>query len=1007
MMKRTLTVIALVLISVAAACQRRDSARDTPSTDTFAELRSVKGVITVTPPGEKARPAYPRERILDGETASVPAGGLAWMRRDGGATWLVAGPATLSLRAGSVEISKGRAFVDTENGAPAEVITARGKIELSDARASVDAQANGVVSVYVLRGSARAGAAGRASAGELLTLQPDGKAVRAPVLSWDDWTGGLATADPAAEPAPFGIGTVGARKPGDKGKPRFSLVVQRLDVRVSIDEDFALTEVDETFVNPTSDVVEGLFSFRTPPRAVLHRFGVDRNGDLVWGRVKESAAAVQQYESNVYQGSQEDPALLQWAGLGVYNARLYPIAGGATRRVVTRYAEWLTRQGPRGERRLYVYPMAAEGARGSLPRIEELTVSFDLSQAGAQTVRCGMGGKREGNRLVVKAFDFVPRADLALELFDTGQVNPVAYLAPHRFDAQDVPRDRDEGFAKRVEREEASYLAVPLRAFGGMVETQGGLDLGLVIDTSAATEPGALAIARSMAASLLTHLGPEDRAAVWSGDATLHAVAPDSGTLAAVDDAKRKAWLAGLAATERGGATDIGALLTEAASKLDPKRRGAVIYIGDGQPSVGELASKPLRERLARLPATTRILAAGVGSQPNIALLETLVRGAAVEQVADAYGAARAALRLLEAAGRPVWLGAQVDLGPGPGIERLLPRELPPIAQDENVLVVGRVAGKLPNQITLRGSGGSITRPISVRNLSDSGDLRRRWGEARLAELLTEGAGRAALVEVALRFGLVSPFTSLYVPTAREQENSSDDLEAKWQADVRRAKRWMPWQRQASSFEEMVQEEKETEVVSENADNKEGGTGTRAKGEEGSMGNPMARASNKRYAVQGPQDNSDPHIARQAALREANEYGMIGLLNQSAAGAPAPAAPAAAAKDEATRAELQAQLEQAKSGASARSAGGGAKPGGGGKPCNCPPGDPLCSCVGGGGDDKPTDALSARGNMWGDNIGDALGAGGLGLSGVGKGGGGKGDGTGTGQGFGSGQGRLG
>ena len=65
--------------------------------------------------------------------------------------------------------------------------------------------------------------------------------------------------------------------------------------------------------------------------------------------------------------------------------------------------------------------------------------------------------------------------------------------------------------------------------------------------------------------------------------------------------------------------------------------------------------------------------------------------------------------------------------------------------------------------------------------------------------------------------------------------------------------------------------------------------------------------------------------------------------------------------------------------------------------------------------------MSARGNMWGDAIGDSFGAGGLGLSGVGEGGGGRGEGiglgnigtlghgagTGTGQGFGNGHGRLG
>lgn len=167
---------------------------------------------------------------------------------------------------------------------------------------------------------------------------------------------------------------------------------------------------------------------------------------------------------------------------------------------------------------------------------------------------------------------------------------------------------------------------------------------------------------------------------------------------------------------------------------------------------------------------------------------------------------------------------------------------------------------------------------------------------------------------------------------------------------------------------EKEMEQKETEQVAENsADNKEGGTGTRAKGEEGSMGNPNTKASGNKFGVQGPKDNTDPHIAKQAALRDAAEFGMIGLLNSGAGGDPnAPTAPW------------------------------------------------------GRDDSLGNDPLSARGNMWGDQIGDSFGAGGLGLSGIGEGGGGRGEGiglgnigtighgagTGTGQGFGSGHGRL-
>ncbi len=148
------------------------------------------------------------------------------------------------------------------------------------------------------------------------------------------------------------------------------------------------------------------------------------------------------------------------------------------------------------------------------------------------------------------------------------------------------------------------------------------------------------------------------------------------------------------------------------------------------------------------------------------------------------------------------------------------------------------------------------------------------------------------------------------------------------------------------------------------ADNKEGGSGARAKGQEGSMGKPNTNLTGNRYGVQGPADNPDLHIARQAALRDAAEFGMIGLLNSGAGGDPnAPTAPW------------------------------------------------------GRDDSLGTDPLSARGNMWGNDIGESFGAGGLGLSGIGEGGGGRGkglgsvgtigQGAGTGQGFGSGHGQLG
>jgi Ca-activated chloride channel family protein len=965
---------------------------------TFAELRTVRRGVSVTPPREPSRATFPRERLVDGEEIALAAGALAWLRRDGGATMLVHGPAALTLRSDHVEIREGRVFVDTSGQDVTDVRTPRGPLHLADVRASLDVQKGGAVSAYVLKGAVRTDQGGSAGPGEELALSADGKAVTTPRTVWQDWTGGLATTDRAAEPAPFGVGTVGARTPGNTGQARFPLAIQKLEVRVTIDHDFAVTEVDEIFFNPSSETVEGIYSFRTPQGATLHRFAVDRDGELAWGRVKEKQQAAAQYQANVYVGSTEDPALLEWDAPGIYKARLYPIKPGATRRVVTRYGEWLNRTGPKGERRLYTYPMAAEATEGTLPRIEELTISLDLEHAAARETRVGMNGVEEGQRIVVRAYDTTPRADFSAELFDDGQNGVTAYRSKHAVEL-DLLAAEDRGQAVTDAKGEADYLLFPVRpaAAESALQKSAGLDLAIVIDASAATQPASLAIARSATQALLAHLGKDDRVAVWAGDATLRPVAPGSENLGPVDAARIEAIGAGLARVDRGGATDLGAILAEAASKLPAERRGAVVYIGDGRPTVGELAVADLRDRFSRLPRPVRLFGIGVGDDANMGILKGIVRGGFAERVGDGFSAARTALRLLEEAERPVWLGASIDLGVG--VDRVYPRELGALLADETAIVVGRLVDKAPTGLTLKGSGGESKQKIITVPLLDGGDLRRRWGEGRLVQLLDEGAGRAAVVEVGTRYGVLTPFTSLYVPTTKELAAERSKY--------------------ATVAEEDEQEQREAETA-QVADNKEGGTGTRAKGEEGSMGNPTTRGGGSRYGVQGPAENADPHLARQEALKEMAEFGIVGLLNPGAgAAAPAAAAPAAPSPVATATAAREPSAPFAPwgrddSAVTATSPKAERKPTDG--DYRGPPRDAEIT----------TDALSARGNMWGDSVGDSFGAGGLGLSGIGEGGGGKaeggkgegiglgsigtighGAGSGNGQGFGSGHGRLG
>ncbi len=994
---RARAALAVVALSFVAApslsCNGASERPLLPRSQTWAELRTVRRGVTVAPPNEAERAPYSRERLVDGEAITVAPEGLAWLRRDGGATLLIHGPARITLRSDGIDVAEGRVFVDTPAGLTAELTTPNGPLHLAHVRASLDVSAaKGTTEAYVLAGEVRTDGTARAAAGERLVVTGKGaeaKGTAAPALTWDDWTGGLATTDRAAEPTPYGVGSVGARGAGEQGAPRFPLAIQRLDVKVSVEQDFAITEVDEVFFNPSSEVVEGVYRFRTPEGASLHRFGVDRDGVVVWGRVKEKAAAAAQYQSNVYQGSTEDPALLEWDAPGVYRARLYPIGPGETRRVVVRYAEWLGRSGAKSERRLYVYPMAAEGAEASLPHIEELSVTIDLARAGARDVRVGMAGTREGEALVVREHDLVPRADLAVELFDEGPKELRAYVAPHSVDTETLfPAERPE--ALRRAREEAEYLLVPVR--GAAVPAQpGGLDLAIVVDTSAATDPASLAIARAATAALLAHVGKDDHAVVWAGDAGLRPILPGVARPAALDEAGRREVLTRLAAVERGGATDLGAMLAEAAAALDPARRSAVVYIGDGAPTVGELALVDVKARLAKLPRPVRVFGLGVGDGADMAMLKGLSRGAFAERIGDANAAARAALRLLELADRPALLGATVDLGPA--VERVFPRDLGAIVEGESFLVIGRLTGQArPTTLTIEGAGGSSKLPLTLLGLDDRGDLRHRWAEGRLAQMMDEGTGRAAMVDLGSRHGIITPYTSLYVPTRREM--SPEELSELAQA---RAVQREHWTRQPSKYSapkpDATEEEdgdswrKSEAVAASNADNKEGGTGTRAKGEEGSMGNPGGRATNQRFGVQGPAEERDQSGffggalgAAPAAVAAAPTPPVVMAIPSVAARAPA--APAATATG------AIAQREETKPSASAAPEPAMEK---------APPAKPADPArvqtmdTEGRFDGAKDRAGAFEGNIDGVTVAPDLGAiGGLGLKGQGFGGGGQG-----------------
>ena len=968
---------------------------------THALLEPVRPGVTAVLSG-KSTPTATRVRLAEGDEVKTDDSGRAAVHLDTGALVVLDEKSTLKIAADGVTLSAGRAWIDAEGGGGVRVESPGGVVNARDAGIGVAVRGNQTI-LYVAQGEALYSVGGRRElvrSGQSATLSGDGATVVNARL-WDDWTGGLASAGPR-ESVAEGVGEIWARLPDSLGEARWPLAIRTLDVRVTIRHDLAITEVDQSFFNPASDTVEGLYRVRVPRGALLQRFAVDRDGQLVESVVKEKALARQRYDEQVYQGSTEDPALLEWEAADQYRARIYPIAPGSTRRIVIRYAEWI---GSSDARRTYRYPI------GRGPRVQELSLEVDLKEAGAKSIRAGLGARKVGDRVVLVQSDFQPRADFWLDLIGVApaQGSATAYRAEHHPPPMlDAPADPDIN----------DYFLTQIRPqVDGDLEIPNALDLVLLVDLSAGTDATRLELGRSVVESILRNLGPTDRVSVVAADVSMHGIGDRGTRLESPTDETKEAILDALARAPAGGATDLGAALADAAALLERGRAGAVVYIGDAFPTVGELDLPSLRKRLDRLPLPPRLYGVAVGAEAQLDLLDGLVRrGGLALRVESRKDAAEAAMELLQHASRPLLTDVVVELGPG--IDRVYPRSAVSVVAGEPLTVVGRIRDNVPGEVTVRGkhAGRAFEQKLKMTTteIADANDLRLRWAGERLQQLLSEGAGREAIVEVGTRYGLLTPFTSYYVPSKTELGNDgrlrelldrrrNEEERAGWRTEAPvPPSGWAfgcsydrapatsegeapgflappPMPPQAVSATGATAPPADlAEPLEEIAQDQDRSAGT-----EGHMGRREAQAGEHRFAIQGPTggsgvaqgyggDGSDEGgRARTRATSQPTPSTIVPSPDPAArpARAPAPSTPGAA------------DFEQPAQQASARN-----------QAVADAPAEPEMArrrIV----DGRMSKTAGVLGSLRGDQVADDFGAVGLGVRGAGRGGGGTGEGT--------------
>ena len=711
---------------------------------TLADLKPVHAGVTVG--GQRVQWL---RRVSLGEKVVTDADGRARLRLDDGTSAVVDRNTTLTITPKGFKLEQGRAYVTSPSGA-------HPSIELS----GLTLLSSGGSAGLELRGERTSVFS---SDSELTVRAPDGKEAHvgagetarllqgvvkvAPERAYDDWTHGLARPWAARGTPRRSVGelwgsTEGGSEPaGSAGSP---LTIRSHTVNARIDGELADTTCQTVFFNAGSSNVSGDFRIALPPGALVSGFAVERAGSRQTAQIALSSRSHQELTSA--------GGVLEWAGDGWLRGTLPGIASGEELKVEVEYVEWLSpRKQGKGQLVQYRYPLVGDG---EAPLIGDFVARIDASASAPTGVAAGYGATSEGGIVTVHRSDFRPSADLVVDVEShRTQDRPRLYVAQPSFD------DPEAG------------SAVMLRAELPPAAVSDGVTLAIVMDTSGSIEPALLDAERALVEALLAGLGARDQAVVLSADQSSRPVGPEK--LGPVDDARRKQISAALGKLSSGGATDLGRAL-EAAADLLPADApaGMVVYVGDGWATLGDSNPDAIAARLSRREAgTPRLGAIAVGPLANRRVLSALTRGSGpLYEIADSEDAARVAVELMSDALRPALASVEVDLGAE--VDQVYPRTPRAIAAGETLTAVGRIRGEPPQFVTIRyrdARGAHEERhAIDVLRADDDQEVRRRWATERVEEIVLSGKGREAATDVALKAGLVTPWTALRIEGAGE-----------------------------------------------------------------------------------------------------------------------------------------------------------------------------------------------------------------------------------------------
>lgn len=540
--------------------------------------------------------------------------------------------------------------------------------------------------------------------------------------------------------------------------------IKELAVQARLIENVARVQVSQTIVNTGSTQIEVSFLFPLPYDSAIDQLTLLVDGQELAGRIMGKDEARQIYEEIVRRS--RDPALLEWAGWGVFRTSVFPIPPGGSREVTLSYTQVCQQDHGLTD---FLFPLST--AKYTTQPLEKLSVRVSIeSQSPIKNIYSpthAVSVQRQTNSAVVEfqATNIVPTSDF--RLFCDHERGPLAArVLSYR------PQASDEGYFL--------LLASPEIQSGEMARLS--KTVVFVVDRSGSMSGQKFEQARAALKFVLNNLQPGDLFNIVAYDNSVESFRPE---LQRFDEETRQAALGFVEGLYAGGSTNIdGALKTALTQLADSSRPNYVLFLTDGLPTVGEMNEMQIVSNAQEAnKVRARVLAFGVGYDLNSRLLDRLVRNnfGQSEYVRPDENIETHVARIYQRIESPVLTDVTIrlegDAQPvenGPPFSRVYPKEVVDLFAGEQLVLVGRYRATGAAKVTIAGSVGGQQQTFSfpAELVSQSNDdsyafVARLWAMRRIGEIIDQidlqGQNQelvTELVQLSLQYGILTPYTS-------------------------------------------------------------------------------------------------------------------------------------------------------------------------------------------------------------------------------------------------------